>query len=277
MNLASEGKIMENIRELKQKIGNTNNETIRRNQFLASKKDKDIIELGRSILRGFGYNPQPLCPERLLDGCEGIEIGIDDILSIREIPEEDLLTFKRVKPFNEGCFSIDYRSNNFGSYDNDGCIFVKLMEFLPKKWYDKDVLLEKQSKGRDIKIKGILSKMNPDYLFFIRNTFDKPRGSILENSLINAYLLPVKSLRSQVIDNLNMIRDSNDARPLELDNEIDSILDIYQTWQLYDKRHYDFELIRAKDSNRPDLIMKIDKNNLLDYTLFNSNGEFNEI
>ncbi|MBP2045853.1 hypothetical protein [Methanobacterium aggregans] len=252
-------------------------ENARRNQFLSSRKDKDIMELGRRILRGFGYNPQPLCPERLLDGCEGIEIGIDDILSIREIPGEDPLTFKRVKPFNEGFFSMDYRSNNFGSYDNDGHIFVKLMEFLPKKWYDKDVLLEKQSKGRDIKIKGILSKRNPDYLFFIRNTYDKPRGSILENSLINAYLLPVKSLKSQVIDNLNMIRDSNDARPLKLDNEIDSILDIYQTWQLYDKRHYDFELIRARDSNRPDLIMKIDKDNLLDYTLFNSNGEFNEI
>lgn len=266
------GTNMCNEKELK-RIVNLNNKNKRRNQFLSSLKDKSTIERGRLIIKGYGYNPEPLCPESL-NGCEGIEYGIDDILNTKEIPEDDPLNFKQVKPINKDYFSIDYRSNNFGisNVENDSYIFVKLMEFLPEEWYNKEVLLEKQKEGVKIKIKGILSEKNPDYLFFIRNTYDKHRNHIPEYSLVNAYLLPVEPLKLQVINYLNIIRNENDEKPLELENDIiKAILDIYQTWQLYDKRNYDFELLKVKDINKPDLFMKISKYNLLNYTQFNLN------
>jgi len=256
-------------------------EQIYRNSKLLDEKNDEIIRLGKTILKKFNYNTHAVYPETLIieNVNEAIEVGIDDIIFPSEIPCDDPLNFKHVKPSNNNYFSIDYRSNNFGNYnvENDDYIFVKLMELLPKKWYNKEVLLEKVNKGKDIRIKGILSYKNPDYLFFIRNTYEKPRDNILENSLINAYLLPVEYLKLQCIYNLNMIRGINDEKPLDFEKDIvDLILDIYRTWELYNEKNHNFELFKAKDINRPDLIMKISKDQLLNYIKFDLNGLISE-
>ena len=254
-------------------------EQIYRNSKLLDEKNDEIIRLGKTLLKKYKYNTHTVYPETLIieNVNDAIEIGIDDIILSSEIPCDDPLNYKQVKPSNNDYFSIDYRSNNFGNYnvENDDYIFVKLMEFLPKKWYNKEALLEKVNKGKDIRIKGILSNKNPDYLLLIRNTSDKPREHIPKYSLINAYLLPVEPLRLQVINYLNVIRECNDEQSLELDKSIiDSVINIYRTWQLYkrnDKGNYDFELFKARDSRRSDLIMKINTNQLLNYVKFDHN------
>lgn len=245
--------------------------------FLSGQKEEIFRQISGIILRNYGYNVISLTPEVLVsdDLSKSIEHGVDGVLYTKEIPNADYLNFKQFRPFNRDYISIDYRSNNFGNYNtsNDDFIFVKLMEFLPKSHYNKEILLEKLEVGKDIRIKGILSNKNPDYFFLIRNTFNKPRDDISENSLINAYLLPVGPLKLQVIDYLNIIRESNDLEPLELEKGIvDTIMDVYQTWQLYDKRYYDFELMKVRDCNKPDLFMKISKNELYNYIKFGSNG-----
>ena len=252
---------------------------------LAGKKNGDLIRIGNQILGKYKYNSQVLCPESLnTEGInEGIEIGIDSVLFSSEMPIEDPLNFKQVKPVNKDYYSIDFRSNNFGRYniENDNFVFVKLMEILPKRYYNKDVLFEEHEKGKEIKVKGILSTKNPDYLFLIRCTGNEPRGYISKYSLINAHLIPVKPLKSMVIDYLNQIRYFNDLLPLEFGyGDIEILLDYYQTWHLYRKekkiREYDFEMFRAKDSHRPDLFMKIKKDRLLNYIKFDENGLIKE-
>ncbi len=258
-------------------------EIIRRNIFLSSRKDDALLKVGRYLLEKYGYAPIHLCPEDLIDDHIGNSIGygVDDILITDDIQEYDFLDFKQVKPANKDYFTIDYRSNNFRSYnkENDDYVFVKLMEFLPRKHYNRDFLLEQRGKGIEVKIKGILSDKNPDYLFTIRNTNGNPRGSIPDNSLINAYLLPVEPLKSQVIHYLNIFRRSKDKDPLTVNKDIiDLILETYHTWQLYreDRNYPEFELIRAKDSHNDDLFMKLSKHKLLNYIKFNSNGSINE-
>jgi len=246
-------------------------------RFLSSRKEESFRRISGAILRNYGYKPVSLSPESLVSDnlMRSIEYGVDNVISTEEIPANDYLNIKSGDLSNRDNISFDSRSNNFRNLDmeNDDYVFIKLMEFFPKEYYNRDFLLEKLDMEEDIRIKGILSDQNPDYLFLIRNTFNKPRDDIPKNSLINAYLLPVKPLRLQIIEYLNIIRGLNDENPLNLGESIvDSILDIYQTWKLYDRCSYDFELIKVGDVNRPDLFMKISKNNLLNYFEFDLNG-----
>ncbi|WP_414468332.1 hypothetical protein [Methanobacterium sp. ACI-7] len=245
--------------------------------FLSFRKEESFRRISESILRNYGYKPISLNPESLIsdDLMKSIEYGVDNIVFTKEIPANDYLDIGHVNPLNRDYISFDSRSNNFRNHDieNDAYIFIKLMEFLPKEYYSRDILLEKLELGEDIRIKGILSPKNPDYLFLIRNTYNRPRGDISRNSLINAYLLPVAPLKLQVIEYLNLIRELNDESPLNLGESIvDSILDIYQTWKLYGKDNYDFELLKAPDTRRHDLFMNISKYNLLNCFEFDLNG-----
>ncbi|WP_424355527.1 hypothetical protein [Methanobacterium sp. MBAC-LM] len=246
-------------------------------RFLSSRKEESFRRISGAILRNYGYKPISLSPESLVSDnlLKSIEYGVDNIIYTNEIPANDYLNIKQVNPFNRDYISFDSRSNNFRNLDvvNDNYVFIKLMEFFPNEYYSRDVLLEKIDAKEDIRIKGILSHQNPDYLFLIRNTFNKSREDISRNSLINAYLLPVEPLKLQVIEYLNFIRDLNDKKPLNLgESVVESILDIYQTWELYDRHRYNFELINVGDVNRHDLFMKISKNNLLNYYEFDLNG-----
>lgn len=254
----------------------------RRINYLVNLKGKSYSKIGRDILDKYGYNPVPLNPMTQINNSlnNGIECGVDDIVLIEEIPTDDSLNLKQVKPANNGLISIDYRSNNFRTYtiENDNYIFIKVME-LSFKYYSKDALWEEHDKGKDIRIKGILSHENPDYLFFIRHTSYKPRDNLPKDSLINAYLLPVEPLKELVIHNLNQINKVHSKRPLEFNKHIvDLMSDIHQTWQLYkkSKRNYEFELIRIRDSHQPDLMMKIRKDYLLNYIKFDAKGEIME-
>lgn len=246
-------------------------------RFLSYRKEESFRRISEAILRNYGYKPISLSPESLVSDnlLKSIEYGVDNIIYTNEIPANDYLNIKQVNPFNRDYISFDSRSNNFRNLDvvNDNYVFIKLMEFFPNEYYSRDVLLEKLDAKEDIRIKGILSDKNPDYIFLIRNTFNKPREDISKNSLINAYLLPVEPLKLQVIEYLNFIRELNDENHLNLgESVVDSILDIYQTWELYDRRSYDFELINVGDVNKPDLFMKISKDNLLNYFKFDSNA-----
>lgn len=62
---------------------------------------------------------------------------------------------------------------NFGNnnVENDNYIFVKLKEFLDERYYNKPHLLKKLERRKGLKIKGILSNKNPDYLFFYQTYF----------------------------------------------------------------------------------------------------------
>jgi hypothetical protein len=254
----------------------------RRINYLVNLKGKSYSKIGKDILNMYDYNPVPLDPSvQINNGLNnGIECGVDDIMLIKEIPTDDSLNLKQVNPNNKDLISVDYRSNNFRTYtiENDNYIFVKVME-LSFKHYGKDTLWKEHDKGKDIRIKGILSHENPDYLFFIRHTFNEARGNLPNDSLINAYLLPVEPLKEQVIHNLNQINIAHNKQPLDFNkHSVDLISDIYQTWKLYrkDKGNYEFELIRIRDSNQPDLMMKIRKDYLFNYIKFDAKGEIME-
>lgn len=68
--------------------------------------------MGKYILKKYDYNPHSLVPWSLIieNVNEAIEIGIDDILKAEEIPSDDPLKFKQVKPSNNNYYSIDYRT-----------------------------------------------------------------------------------------------------------------------------------------------------------------------
>lgn len=262
------------IMKTNNKVENINMRKIR---YLSLIKNESYRSRSEAILKNYGYKPISLNPESLISDNlkKSIEYGVDTIIFTNEIPNDDYLNIQSVTPYNNDYISFDSRSNNFGNLNvrNDDYVFIKLMEFFPKGDYNRNVLLEKLEAGEDIRIKGILSDKNPDYLFLIRNTYKKARGNISKGSLINAYLLPVKPLRLQVIEFLNIIRELNNENPLNLgESVVDSILDIYQTWKLYDANNYDFELIKVPDTRRNDLFMKISKDNLLNYFQFDSNG-----
>ena len=252
-------------------------------------EQKELLNsnLSRELLKKYNYDPKPLYTENgsLIDIHDFVDYGIDDILYTKDIPRNDTLNLKRMQPINKDgvYYSVDYRSNNFGilNRDNDNFIFVKLTQEIRvlARPLTKDVLLERQRAGADIRIRGILSNENPDYHFYVRHTGNMVREGVPENSLINAYLIPVKPLREHVTHNLNQILSENIVTSLNVyENTINSILDIHETWNLYkeeDPRDYDFEIIRMKDfsnNGKFDLMMKINPETLKTYIKFDERG-----
>lgn len=261
---------------------------VKNNEIPVKKSIPEFVncQIARKILRKYGYKPKPLYSEKLISNSYTFhDYGIDDLLFSKEIPRRDSLKFKKLKPFNKDgvYYSIDYRSNNYNnaSKDNDNFIFVKLMEVLNKSSRNEASLL-KQQENEKLKVKGILSESNPDYLFYIKQTRNQPRGNLPKNTLINAYLLPVKPLRKTIINNLNQIREKNDLKSLYLNMAaVDCILGTYQTWEIYknNKKDYDFEFLNMNDAYphlNPDLMMKIRSDYLSNYIKFDSNGEIME-
>lgn len=253
---------------------------------LCDQKELLNSKLSRQLLKKHNYDPKPLYSENgsLIDIHDFFDYGIDDILYTKDIPQDDVLNLKRMQPINKDgvYYSVDYRSNNFGimNRDNDNFIFVKLTQvirFLYKP-LTKEVLLEKQRAGVDIRIRGILSNENPDYHFYIRHNGNMIREGMSENSLINAYLVPVKSLREHVIYNLNQIRTESNKSVLDFKSTINSIVGMDETWNLYkeeDPEDYDFEIIRMKDfsnNGKFDLMMKINPETLKTYIKFDERG-----
>ncbi|MCE7698484.1 MAG: hypothetical protein K8E24_006470 [Methanobacterium paludis] len=252
----------------------------------------EISHLARELLRKHGYVPKQLFFENgnISPNYNFKDYGIDDIVYVEGLPIEDIFNFKNNKPFNlDGVYySIDYRSNNFSNYNetNDNFIFVKLSEVVRNKYLNEEYLrrLEKESlrmeESGKIKIKGILSEYNSDYHFYIKYNGNGYRDNLRNGVLINAYFVPVNTLKDQVVTNLNQIREEHGLEPLNFNDIVSLILDIHETFGLYKLDlhkldvNYNFELLIINDNHgKPDLMMKIRKDYLQNYIKFDLNGE----
>lgn len=202
-----------------------------------SRQELKANSIFRQIFEKYGYQPlrsmyndTTLFP--LDSGLnDGTDYGIDDIIYIKDIPDEDRLNLKHRRPLINSYFPhycIDYKSNNFNG--GLGSVYVKLMPFhgythykrnnrhsgkntintyhrLDQKSAKRERKFNKSSKGRIEKYYGnnqlLGSKNSTDYFFYQRSHELKDEDETLE--LIEAYLVPANPLRYQVICILNEI------------------------------------------------------------------------
>jgi hypothetical protein len=201
-----------------------------------SRQELKANSICRQIFEKYGYQPlrcmnndTTLFP--LDSGLnDGTDYGIDDIIYIKDIPDEDRLNLKHRRPLINSYFPhycIDYKSNNFNG--GLGSVYVKLMPFHGYSHYEtydrlgRDTINAKhrmdqkevQKKRGYTKFpngrieyyygnKQLLGSMNStDYFFYNRVKKSKDLNEPLE--LIEAYLVPANPLRYQVICILNEI------------------------------------------------------------------------
>lgn len=250
------------------------NETFKEiNELFGCQKDLFTSQFGRNLLGQHGYHAQPLYffGRTLMKNGDFVE-GVDDLFFIKDIPYLDILGLNEMDvDVDNGYYTIDYRMNNFNisDEDSDEVIYVNLSQ---------ETLFYKGGKGHEID--GILSLDNPDYLMYIRYIFSQ-RGDKQLHSLINAYLLSSKSLRNQIITNLNQIRTDNNE-PTSDFNTVPShaISELDRTLELYEgnPKAYNFEIIKATDptSGKSNVMMKLKESDLETYLKFDEgrNGEF---
>jgi len=196
----------------------TNNEL---NEFLKEKYNHNSLYWFLMDDSSYWYEP------------ERTDHGIDHVIYKDEIPQKDPLNLKHIRNgrFDDTCYTIDYKSNNF-SYDVNS-VYVKLMPYHGSKSYivdersgkiidpierhyqqDQKSWKRARKKGKN-KINSLMEKYHDnkqllgsqnrtDYFLYIK--FDKIENNIEpEYGLIHAYLVPAESLRVQVVNVLNGI------------------------------------------------------------------------
>lgn len=191
--------------------------------------------LGKRIFWKYGYNPIKIhnFNDELfsLRDPEGTDHGIDDVIYKDELPKDDPLNLKQINKsrFDDTCYTIDYKSNNFTGDLNS--VYVKLMPYRGSKSYfshEKDGKtispLQKhydidQKKWKKARKKGknsinsimerlynnkqlLGSKNFTDYFLYLKYSgrYNDPLFYLTQ-----AYLVPGEALRNQVINVLNGI------------------------------------------------------------------------
>lgn len=254
---------------------------------ISSKTEVIANDLGIQILRKHGYNPYvPVQFEnRFSDIFDyGTDFGIDHMIYTWQIPANDPLKFKQVKPFNKDndYYSIDYKAHQF----RDNEINIMLMKVRYPSFYTLKSYFNRVEKGlgEQYRFQSLLAKeKQTDFFLLVKRTTEKYYPDKAPNCLVNAYLIPATSLKDLIYNNLNFIRENNDLSALNHgESDLKKQFGIHETWQIYRKidnkikRTYPFHLEKRKD-NRPNqyqsLMMKIPEEHLSNYIKFNENGE----
>ncbi|UTB33423.1 MAG: hypothetical protein NKF70_03980 [Methanobacterium sp. ERen5] len=289
-------------------IKDQSNKIVKGKQDMYAKQEMKAISLGRKIFHKYGYNPVEIhnFNDKVFKNTvfhEGTDHGIDEVIYIDDIPTEDPLNLKLLsKPrFDDQCYTIDYKSNNFS--DNNS-IYVKIMANHAFRFYEKEIEVNgvmvntidhyyklskkrEESKLRKNKIKNDLPSLfekrysnkylldhsnKTDYFMYLKY----PDESYAVNyHLKKAYIVLGESLRHQIIDIINDILhlESNTQIKLSdtfLNHKISEAFSISKKYK-YQPLESGIELFKSKN----DIILKIPEDNLIDYIKFNN--EFNII
>lgn len=204
------------------------------------KQEIEANKLGKQIFLKYGYVPIKIHNhnDELFKGTsleEGTDHGIDDVIYLVDIPINDPLKLKSLSQgrFDDMCYSIDYKSNNFVGDINS--VYVKIMQYTHKSNYSKEFIrdgekvnpeeyyIKKDQKVCKLAIergeknvdsftekryhnKFLLANSNKtDYFLYLK--YDK--GDIF--NLKQAYLIQANILRNQIIDILNRILKIGDS------------------------------------------------------------------
>ncbi|WP_414469455.1 hypothetical protein [Methanobacterium sp. ACI-7] len=264
---------------------------IRRSKDSSNASERIANDLGRQILERQGYDPKVIYqdeePEDIF--VRGTDYGKDDFVFIDEIPSIDSLKFKEIKSLNKDAkrYIINYKAHQFAD-DEVNIMLMKYNEAKNFYTYERFYRRCASGKGESYRLQGLLSReKETDLCFFIKWATTEYYPDKEPYSLVNGYIIPMMPLRKLVLNNLNLIRETNGLRRLyNKQNNLKRLFSIYETWEHYresdikTKGNYPFELFIKRDNRRdqiPSLMMKIPKNNLNNYILVDENGDIVEL
>lgn len=272
------------------------------------KKGMYAISMGRQIFSNHNYKIHRFSKLNVREFPENYKddnLTFTDIIRYNDITE-DKFNLKDNKPliYNGGCFNfnnsfftIEYRSNNFGTEDS---IYVKLMTFRGWRSYepsqrtgesarDKHLRLDKKRPLRNplfanriekyFSNKHLLGSSNySDYFCYLNYSYDENQAE-----LEKCYLVHGNSLRYQVVTILNQILEKGGVKELiPFDRGYENLnVSITRAFKIYleiaDILKPPMDLFRLKKDRfkKRDngIILRIPVKHLTDYITFNSEGQ----